>query len=231
MTTAPAQRGIALDMDGVIVDGMPFHVAAWQHAFRAFGMEAPGEWFLLYEGIISGEVMELVLGRLGKTLSDADRKELYALKLRHFDEIYQIVPIPGISALTETLHEFGYPVVVVTGSERPVALNVLDTLQLHHLVQEVISGSDVTRGKPAPDPYLKAVEMMGVDAAHCLVVENAPPGIAAAKAAHLTCIAVQTTLDSAALQAADFVKPTLDDVTAMLRQEHARSGGVGAWLF
>lgn len=231
MATSPARRGVALDMDGVIVDGMPFHVAAWQHAFRAFGMEVSGEWVLLYEGIIASEVIDIVLGRHGRTLSAKDKQQLYKLKLRHLEENFKVVPIEGITTLAQTLHEFGYGVVVVTGSERSIALNVLDTLRLHHLVQDVVSASDVIRGKPAPDPYLKAVEILGVEARHCLVVENAPPGITAAKAAGLTCIAVQTTLNSSALQEADYVVASLADVTSLLHDEHGRSGGAGVWSF
>ena len=223
-------RGVALDMDGVIVDGMPFHVAAWVHAFAVFGLDTDARWFYELEGVVPGEVIPEVLDRLNVKMGEEDRLRLYDAKLEHFHTHHRIVAMPGIHVLVEALREFGWRLAVVTGSERHIALNVLETLGVARSFLAVISAADVARGKPAPDPYLKAVELLGVAPAHCLVVENAPAGITSARRAGLPCLAVTTTLDAVALAEADVIVSSLQECLAWVHREGERSGGSGAWL-
>ncbi len=218
-----------MDMDGVIVDSMHFHARSWQEAFRHFGFELPADWIFEWEGIPFNQVIDLALERLNATLAPADKLALHHRKYQHFQSIFQIIPMPGIQSLVQTLMDFGYRAVVATGSERAVALQVLETLQLAGGFAAVVGGDDVTRGKPSPEPYLKAVERLAADPAHCLVVENAPAGIQAARAAGLSCLAVATYLPAGHLAAAGAVLPDLPAVEAWLRQEHSVSGGRGVW--
>lgn len=217
-------------MDGVIVDGMPFHVASWAHAFAAFGLSADERWFYELEGVIPVEVIAEVLRRLNAEMSVETRCQLYEAKQTHFREHHRIAPIPGIEALVESLHNFGWRLAVVTGSERHVALTTLQTLEIADAFSVVVAASDVERGKPAPDPYLKAVDLLGVPASNCLVIENAPAGITAAKRAGLLCLAITTTLDEVALDEADAVFDSLQGILAWISGERAQSGGIGAWL-
>lgn len=80
----------------------------------------------------------------------------------------------------------------------------------------LVTVDDVARGKPAPDPYLRAAELLGVAPEHCLVIEDAPAGIAAAKAAGAQVLAVLTTHEPEALEASDHLTGSLTDVTLSL---------------
>ncbi|MFV2062322.1 MAG: HAD family hydrolase, partial [Chloroflexota bacterium] len=90
----------------------------------------------------------------------------------------------------------------------------------------LVSVDDVARGKPAPDPYLLAAEMLGTTARRCLVIEDAPAGITAAKAAGALVVAVSTTHAATALQEADAVINGLQDVTIEADQARLRA----SWL-
>ena len=79
--------------------------------------------------------------------------------------------------------------------------------------EQLITADDVERGKPDPQPYLAGAAALGVDPAECLVIEDAPAGIEAGKAAGMTVLAVATTFDEGVLAAADYVTGSLADVT------------------
>ncbi len=92
-----------------------------------------------------------------------------------------------------------------------------------------MSSESVTNGKPAPDPYVYAADLLAVPLANCLVVENAPPGISSALAAGLKCLAVASYLPAYTLQNATRVFDTMDDLIAWFVEEHQVSRGLGVW--
>jgi beta-phosphoglucomutase len=81
----------------------------------------------------------------------------------------------------------------------------------------IITGDEVPRAKPCPDPYLAAARQLGLRPDECVVVENAPLGIEAAKNAGMYCVAVETTLGKEYLQAADCLVHKIDDVPGILK--------------
>jgi HAD superfamily hydrolase (TIGR01509 family) len=91
---------------------------------------------------------------------------------------------------------------VVSGSDRPIVDSMLNEFY-PDIFEVIISGADVTNGKPDPEPYLKAIGMLGVKKENCLVIENAPLGVDSAKNADLCCVAVSTYVDPEKLKRAD----------------------------
>lgn len=225
------RRALAVDLDGTLMDSMQFHARAWQAAFQAFQLDAPLDWFLLWEGVRGPEVIVRALARLDADLSAADQQQILALKRARFEVLYKPLPLPGLPALIAALQDLRYPVAVVTGSEHQVAARGLAHIGFNEVVRVIVGSDDVTQGKPAPDPYLQAATALGIRPANCLVLENAPVGVDSAKAAGSPCIAVTTTLPFTAIQHADYVLPGLEDFSDLLRREHRLSGGVGAWQF
>ena len=88
--------------------------------------------------------------------------------------------------------------------------------------EQLITADDVERGKPDPQPYLAGAAALGVDPADCLVIEDAPAGIEAGKAAGMTVLALATTFEAGALAAADYVVGSLADVALELGDGAAR---------
>ena len=98
---------------------------------------------------------------------------------------------------------------VVSGAARSEVETVLDAAGID-LFEVIVSAEDVTRGKPDPEGYRRALELLGVEAAQALALEDAPPGVAAAKAAGLCCVAVLGTVPRERLGEANEVVPRLD---------------------
>lgn len=96
---------------------------------------------------------------------------------------------PGAAELLAAVRDAGVPTALVTATERPLVELALDTLGRHNF-DIVVTGDDVTEGKPDPEPYRRALELLGVDATSAVAVEDSPTGVAAAVAAGLTVLVV-----------------------------------------
>ena len=126
-------------------------------------------------------------------------------------EFDRIKPFEGIPDCLDELKQH-FKLAVVSGSNRKTVEKVVDKFFPGYF-EVIINGSDLERGKPDPDPYLKALEMLDLTRNECIVVENAPLGITAAKRAGLYCVAVASMLEPEKVQHADLV---LEDHTALL---------------
>jgi sugar-phosphatase len=115
------------------------------------------------------------------------------------------------------LNSLGRQMAVVTGAPRREAKHVLETFALADYFSQVITGEDITLSKPHPEGYLKAAAMLQVSPSACVVVEDAPNGIIAAKRAGMSCIAITTSHNEHELAAADWVVPRLShDILAQI---------------
>jgi len=228
--TENGRRGVALDMDGVVIDGMQFHVRAWQHAFReVMNVEMPAIEIYLREGLKEEPFIGQIAEAIGLSLTDEEQIAIHDTKLAHYDEIYFNSPIPGIEESLTLMREMGYVLGLVTGAKRAVAERALTMMNVRHLFDAVSGSDEVSRGKPDPEPYRKGGEDLGVSPSHCLVVENAPPGIESAKAAGMLCVALETSLDKTYLTQADRVIKTHAELQDLLQAEYEISSGRGPW--
>jgi HAD superfamily hydrolase (TIGR01509 family) len=212
---------------------MPFHVAAWEDALGRYGISAGSAELYELEGIPTADVVDLLAERHNPGLSAAARAEITSRKRRRYAEIFVPRPLPGARQLVELLDRLGYRLSLVTGTVRSSGEQALDQLGVRDLFAVIVSADDVSAGKPAPEPYLRALRALGVAPANCLVIENAPPGIAAAHAAGLRCVVVATYLPAATLRALPGAYATFDTIaglTEWIRDEAARSGAQGSFL-
>jgi HAD superfamily hydrolase (TIGR01509 family) len=115
-------------------------------------------------------------------------------------EAAEIVPMPGAARAVGLLHGAGYPLAVASSGVRGYLETVLQRIGLRPYFGVLVSGEDVRRGKPDPEPYLLAAARLGVPPAQCVVFEDAAVGVRAAKAAGMACIGVP---NPAALQPQD----------------------------
>lgn len=128
--------------------------------------------------------------------------------------------MPGVGRLLKDLHDAGFALAVgSSGPPENVAL-VLDKLGARSLFQSLVTGMDVTRGKPDPQVFLIAAERLGMSPARCAVIEDAPAGVAAAHAAGMTSIGLTSTGRTAeSLSAAQLVVGSLAELSAELLRE------------
>lgn len=203
---------VLFDKDGVLLDTIPFYTKAWQHALRAgAGCDIePMEIFEL-EGLETGETARLLLKNHGIEPEDGVVAEVLAAKDAHFAEIFKLVPFGKATELLGLVRDRGMKTALVTGSRAHVTESQVSGL-FEGCFDAVVTAGTVTHRKPHPEPWLSAAKLLAVEAGRCLVVENAPPGIKAAKRAGMDCIAVTTTLPPDRLDGADAVFERLADV-------------------
>jgi beta-phosphoglucomutase len=205
--TKPA-RAIILDMDGVVLDSMPTHLLTWQRTLAPLGIELTADDLYPLEGVPTESTAKLLTERLlGQACSDEEARRLADAKRALFDRLFDPTFVPGILPLLYDLQGRGYRLGLVTGSARSVVDGSLAPTGVTGLFDTVVTGDQVSRGKPAPEPYERAAASLELPPDKCLAVENAPLGIQSAKAAGMACVALETTLSAEQLPAADRVFP------------------------
>lgn len=188
-------KAVFFDQDGVLFNSMPYHAQAWELAMNENGLPFTKNQTYRNEGRTGASVINEAYRLVHGTEAPQEVIEaVYSAKSAHFIRLTggQLPErIPGIQDVLHFLHEKGIQCWVVTGSGQRNLINSLnDTFE--GVFTGIISAFNVTHGKPDPEPYLKAWERSGFAKAECMVVENAPLGIRAAKAAGLFTAAVNT---------------------------------------
>ncbi len=208
-------NSVIFDMDGVIVDGMPYHIESWKKALLTVGISVTDLEIYLMEGMTGEETIQELTSKKNKFLSDESIKDVLKLKRKIFKDIFAVKLMKGSQELLLELQRLNYRLALVTGTRLEVVNKVLQ-MGLEGVFEIIVTGEMVSNGKPDPEPYLKAVNELNVDKESCLVIENAPAGITSAKSAGLTCFAVQTSLPEEYLKSADKIFRSIDDLSAFL---------------
>ena len=206
---------VIFDMDGVVVDGMPYHIKSWKEALSAIDMSVSDLEIYLMEGMTGRETMEMFAKKSNISISAETADKTIKLKRKIFNDIFTVTLIKGIKDLLLELKDRKYNLALVTGTRLEVVNKVLQE-GLENIFEVIVTGEMVNKGKPDPEPYLKAVDELKVTKEDCIVIENAPAGITSAKGAGLTCLAVQTSLSDEYLQDADKIFKDIDGVSKYL---------------
>ncbi len=200
-------QAVLFDMDGVLLDSMPWHVRAWLDAFSEFGLPSfHPELFYLHEGAIEPETAVEIFRSEGVSMTPSLFHEVFRRQKEIFKSRYRqnVAPYPEVPELLEELAAHDFRMALVTSSHRDVLSEVLPE-KIIDFMSVVITGDEVQRRKPWPDPYLAGMARLGVAGDRAVVIENAPAGIRAAKGADAACIALSTTLSKEHLEEADLV--------------------------
>jgi HAD superfamily hydrolase (TIGR01509 family) len=203
---------VIFDMDGVIVDGMPYHIKSWKEALSTIDMSVSDLEIYLMEGMTGRETMEIFVKKSNISIPDETADKIIKLKRKIFNDIFTVTLIKGIKNFLLELKDRQYNLALVTGTRLEVVKKVL-LVGLENIFEVIVTGEMVNKGKPDPEPYLKAVDELKATKEDCIVIENAPAGIASAKGAGLTCFAVQTSLSEEYLQDADKIFQNIDEVS------------------
>ena len=205
---------VIFDVDGVLVQSVERNAEAYRRTFEPLGVRIEPQEVFANEGRGSRVLIAKLARDHGMALSAAQLDEMTR---RHHELLASLGPMPlypGVDALLRSLHRRGLRLAIVTGNWRAIALAPFG--ELTSLFDAVVSAEEVTRTKPDPEPYRRALEELGVPAERAVVVENAPLGIESAKAAGLRVIAVPTTNPAGGLKGADVVVAGLHDVERAL---------------
>ncbi|MEU7543143.1 HAD family hydrolase [Streptomyces sparsogenes] len=195
---APRTPAVLFDLDGTLVDSEPHYYEAGRLTLERYGVTGfTWERHLRFLGIGTRETLEILRREHG---IDAPVDELVAVKNRHYLELVRTSAkaFPGMREFAERLLAAGHPVAVASGSSRAAIDAVLEATGLGPLLTVRVSAEEVGRGKPEPDVFLEAARRLGVAPADCVVVEDAAPGVEAARRAGMRCIAVPYAPDGGA---------------------------------
>jgi beta-phosphoglucomutase family hydrolase len=202
---ASPKRAFIFDMDGTIVDNMTFHTKSWVTFFQSRGQAIDaGQFFLRTAGRQGHEILRAYLG---EHLSDAEIALLGAEKEGVYRALYQPhrATVSGFDALLADAKASRIALAVATAAPNANIAFTLDGLDLRRHFDAVVGAADVKRGKPEPDVFLLAAERCGVAPEHCIVFEDAPLGVEAARRAGMRAVALTTTLPAQAFAAFDNV--------------------------
>ena len=205
-----ATAGVLWDMDGVIVDTGEYHYRAWSHVLAEAGLPFSQEQFRATFGMNNIGILTLMFGR-APTASEItvmdDGKEQYFRELIRGD----VRPLPGVRSWLVSLHEAGVRQAIASSAPPENIDFFVDELDLAEWFDARVSGTGMP-GKPAPDVFLTAARAIGLPPERCVVIEDAIPGVEAARRAGMKCIAVTTTNPAESLTAADVVVPSLAEL-------------------
>jgi beta-phosphoglucomutase family hydrolase len=205
------------DVDGVLIDSGEQHRRAWEQLAREEDLPYSDAAFWATFGMRNSDIFPRMFGVSGppeRIATLGDRKEaIYRDLLKQ-----EAVALPGAKELLAALHAAGYRQAL--GSSAPPAnLEVIiQLLGIAPYLDAVVSGEQVAHGKPAPDIFLAGAERLGIPPAHCLVIEDAPAGVAAAHAGGMRCLAVRRAgqPDTPGLDAADALVDSLEHASVVL---------------
>ncbi len=180
------------DCDGTIADSMPLHFLAWNKALAEHDCPFPEELFYAWGGRPVAEIIAMLNAQHGLSMPVATverEKEDLFLEL-----------LPQLKAVPEVLEHIyethgKIPFAVVSGGPRDSVERTLNQLGILHLFEVLVCAGEYTRGKPAPEPFLKAAGLLKVAPENCLVFEDAELGIEAAEAAGMQWVRIPGPLD------------------------------------
>ena len=208
-------KAVIFDMDGVIVDSESRHERAYLDVVRKLGYgDNHGLRFADYVGR-SDE--ELWVDFIARHSPPQPAEELLALKTQCVVEILRREQplFDGVAELIEQLAA-RYALALASGSERPIVNEVLKLKRLGRFFSVVVTSSEVKHGKPAPDIFLRAAELLKVAPGTCCVVEDSKPGVAAALVADMHVFAITNTHPAEELRHATHVVGTYPEIERLL---------------
>jgi beta-phosphoglucomutase len=219
MTMANPARAFIFDMDGTIVDNMAFHTDSWLEFFARRGHRLDAEAF--FRETAGAQGSEILRARLGADITDDEIAVLGEEKESLYRELYQphLATIDGFDELVALAKARAVPLAVATSAPPANIGFTLDGLDIRKHFDAIAGAADVERGKPHPDVFLKAAERLGIEPGKCIVFEDAPLGVEAARRAGMRAIVLSTTLPAEAFAEYDNVIRIVDDFSELTEAE------------
>jgi len=204
-------EAVIFDMDGTLIDSINADFLAWKRLFSNYNKMLTFQDYIPLLGIRSFRVANDFLG----LEDEEERKKALADKLIYFREIVEelgISTIPYADDFIKQLKRYNIPLALATSSRREKMKMVMEEVDMLSYFDVVVAGEDVTNGKPAPDIFLKAASLLGVDPENCIVFEDAANGVKAAKNADMKCVALASEHTVGLLNEADVVIRSFKDL-------------------
>jgi beta-phosphoglucomutase len=214
-------RAVIFDFDGVIANSEPLHFLAFRDIVHEEGLTfTEREYYASYLGYDDAGVFRAIADDRGLQWTDDFVARLIERKAIRLEELERdrSVLFPGAEAAIERLR-VAYPLAIASGALKAEILRVLNRANLTRHFRVIVAAEDTPASKPSPDPYLRAVKLLGdaIDqpllAEECVAIEDSRWGLESARTAGLRTIAVTHTYPADALPQSDFTISSLDALT------------------
>jgi beta-phosphoglucomutase len=202
---------LIFDMDGVLVDNDEFHYRSFEIFCEKYNINLTPE---LYNTKITGRTNEMILKFLfGDSITPQRIHDLAYEKEAIYRDIFKahIKPANGLMELLERAYKKNIPCAVASNGPFENIDFVLDETEMRKYFKVIVNATMVKEGKPAPDIYLKAAELLGYSTDNCVVFEDSPTGIKAARAAKIKVIGLNTTHEDHELKDVEFIVKDFTD--------------------
>ena len=220
----PEIAAVIWDMDGVLADTAPHHLLAWQETFAKRGINFTEADFKRGFGIRNDAIIK---NTLGEQVTEAEIETIAREKEATFRRIIgkDVKPLPGALELLQALDERGVKMAIASSTTIENIRLIIGSLGIKKYFKAVVTGHDVTEGKPSPQVFLLAAKRLGAEPRNCIVFEDAVAGVKAAKSAGMYCVAVSNTHPREKLTEADLIVETLEMVTVKDLEKLLKSTG------
>jgi len=211
--------GLIFDVDGVIADTEAVNAKVTARVFgELFGLKGVrDEDFIAGIGRGDEEYVRAGARAHGLELSDEQAKAGTRLRERYFMDALMKAPLPIFAGVRElidaALASGNFGLAIATSGSFEKSRAIVKSVNVPYEKMTHISGNDVKKRKPEPDLFLLAAERLGIEPGRCVVIEDAPDGVRAAKAAGAKCIAVTNTTTAENLSEADLICDSLQEIT------------------
>jgi beta-phosphoglucomutase len=198
---------VIFDMDGVIVDSHAAHIRTWKMLLLSLGKPVTdADLNFVRQGRKRQEILRFFLGELP---DDQVQAHCHVKDALFRNEMEGIKMLPGIPELLEELKRAGVPIALASCGGRVRVHQLLSRLRLRDYFTAVVTGDEVTLGKPAPEIFYKAARQMQVHPAESIVFEDSVSGVQGAKAAGMKCVGIADRQQTPSLMqaGADYVLP------------------------
>lgn len=210
---APMDKKAAFlfDLDGTVMDNMQYHLHAWEKTVAEAGSTMQGDDLFKELYGKNTEILTRVLGTEKFSLDDI--KEIALRKDALYRETYapHIAPINGFREFLEQAHQKGVGLAIASGTITKNVDFALDHLKIRDYFGAIVSGSDVKVSKPDPDTFLKAAEGLNILPSNCIVFEDVPMGVEAARRAGMKAVVILTSHSAAEFEGFDNVLRMVSD--------------------
>ena len=217
-TTTNKIYGLIFDVDGVIADTEPVNAKVTIKVLKdMFGLSGVRpEDFDAGIGKGAEKYVQAGADAHGLTLTEEQVKSAAYLREQYLIKAIQQEVLPASPGVLELINDAllrnDFRLAIATSASLDLSRAILESATVPYQKMVYVTGSEITRKKPDPELFLVAASRMGIDPSHCVVIEDAPSGVQAAKAAGAKCIAVTNSTDAANLQQADLVCDSLEKI-------------------
>lgn len=206
-------QAVIVDMDGVVADTEPLKFAAYQEVFRdTYGVHLPAD-DVSWRGMKEEAVIDYWLHQFQLTGDHHDVIQAKRLAYRQLLRQGKVQPIPGVITFLQRARYESKLCGLATGSSRDDQSFVLSCLGLEKAFDAIVTLNDIHSPKPDPEIYFATAKLLGVRPIQCVVFEDSPSGVQAAKSAGMCCVGLTTSFAASALGIADFA---VSDFTQLL---------------